>query len=260
METPSSRGAQAGGSRAPGADPAKAEEVADQAKAAAGQVVEEVQRQVGARFAAQVERSAERVGGLSEALTAVGRELRSRDDDALASLTDRAADQVSRFAGYLRGKDLDEIVYEGEQFARRQPALFLGGAFLLGVAAARFLKASGQPRARGYGAPGRYGYPAARYMSRDYQYDAGDYDLDRSGYGRTGAVGRPSTGGVSSAAGPGRAPTPTYGAAPTPPSRPAAPTTRPSTTTASGPAATGSPASTPTTGGAGGPTTPSTGI
>jgi hypothetical protein len=192
METPR-QGASAPGSKSESARPAEvAEEVADQARAAAGQVVEEVQRQAAARFAEQVERGAERLGGLSEALQAVGRELRGKDDDALAGLTDRAAEQVERFAGYLRGKDLDEIVYEGERLARRQPALFLGGAFLIGVAAARFLKSSGPRRGsqdyRDYGGYGTWDRPAPRYMSRDYGYDAGRYDLPRTGaVGQSGA-------------------------------------------------------------------------
>jgi hypothetical protein len=248
---------------------AKADEVADQAKAAASQVVEEVQRQVGARFAEQVERSAGRVGGLSEALTAVGRELRARDDHALAGLTDRAADEVGRFAQYLRGKDLDEIVYEGEQLARRQPALFLGGAFLIGIAAARFLKSSGRPRGGGYGAPGRYGRPPARYMSRDRAYDPSDYELGRGGYGRPGAVGPTAAGGATSM--PGRAgasgggsvrsspPTTAHQAAgttPPPASVPSAPTTSPGST--AGGAAGSTP--TPAPGGVGGPGARTTGL
>jgi hypothetical protein len=46
-------------------------------------------------------------------------------------------------------------VSEAEDFARRQPALFLGGAFALGLLGARFLKSSGQQASQGGSSQGR---------------------------------------------------------------------------------------------------------
>jgi hypothetical protein len=66
----------------------------------------------------------------------------------LATGADRLAETTERLATNLEGKDLDQIVDEVEQFARRQTALFLGGAFALGLVAARFLKSSSGSRAR----------------------------------------------------------------------------------------------------------------
>jgi hypothetical protein len=133
-------------------DAATPEELASEARdAAAGvarEVADEVQRRTTARLGEQVGRAAERLGGVSQAVHAVGRQLREQDDDAMAAWAERAAEQVDRFSGYLRGKDVDELLYEGERFARRQPALFLGGAFALGLLAARFLKSSGRYDAR----------------------------------------------------------------------------------------------------------------
>jgi hypothetical protein len=54
-----------------------------------------------------------------------------------------AADQAERIAQYLRETDARQIIGTVEDVARRQPLLFLGGAFLLGVAASRFIKAAG---------------------------------------------------------------------------------------------------------------------
>jgi hypothetical protein len=171
---PASQGAGQGAAATP-------EELARQAReAAAGvaqDVAQEVQRQTTARLGEQVGRAAERLGGVSQAVQAVGRQLREQDDTATAVWVERAADQVDRLADYLRGKDVDELVYEGERFARRQPALFLGGAFALGLLAARFLKSSGghdaryaerdwlahygrPPRASGTVAPPAYGVTA----------------------------------------------------------------------------------------------------
>jgi hypothetical protein len=107
-----------------------------------GGVVDEVRDRATARLEEHIDRVADRIGGLSGAMLEVGRRLREDDDHALAQWADRAAERVERFSGDLRGKDLDELLYEGERFARRQPALFLGGAFALGLLAARFLKSS----------------------------------------------------------------------------------------------------------------------
>ena len=49
---------------------------------------------------------------------------------------------MQRAADYLDRTDSREMMHHTEQFARRQPALFLGGAFGLGLIAARFLKSS----------------------------------------------------------------------------------------------------------------------
>lgn len=53
----------------------------------------------------------------------------------------------------MRERDANELIGEAENLARSRPAVFLGGAFVLGVAAARFLKSSssGQTGASGGG-------------------------------------------------------------------------------------------------------------
>lgn len=54
----------------------------------------------------------------------------------------QAGEQVRRAADWLENTDVDELTRRTEDFARRQPALFIGGAFALGLVAARFLKSS----------------------------------------------------------------------------------------------------------------------
>jgi hypothetical protein len=82
---------------------------------------------------------------------------------ANAALT--AADQAERVAQYLRQTDARQIISKVEDVARRQPLIFLGGAFLLGAAASRFIKAAGGGQS---GRGGQTGYTGQ-----------GDY---RSGY------------------------------------------------------------------------------
>lgn len=54
----------------------------------------------------------------------------------------QVADQVDRFAGYIESRDVGQMLDQVEDFARHQPAAFVGGAFTLGLIGARFLKSS----------------------------------------------------------------------------------------------------------------------
>jgi hypothetical protein len=65
-----------------------------------------------------------------------------------------AADQIENVAGYFERKDLRAMMRDAEGFARRNPAIFLGAAFALGMAAARFLKSSAPDGANSMSAGG----------------------------------------------------------------------------------------------------------
>jgi hypothetical protein len=69
---------------------------------------------------------------------------------------------VDQVANYLRDKDARAMRTDLENLARRQPALVLGGALILGLMGARFLKSSQRERSfRGeserYGRAQRFG-------------------------------------------------------------------------------------------------------
>jgi hypothetical protein len=70
------------------------------------------------------------------------------DQPAIASAATTVADQAERTAQFLNETDAREMISKVEEAARRQPLLFLGGAFVLGVATARFFKAAGQGNSR----------------------------------------------------------------------------------------------------------------
>ena len=93
--------------------------------------------------------------------------MRKQDEGPIAEYVDTAASQVEQFANMLREQDLEQLMNTTAQFARRQPALFLGAAFALGFAATRFIKSSapsGGQMARGpaCGTSGRMGMARAR--------------------------------------------------------------------------------------------------
>jgi hypothetical protein len=103
--------------------------------------------------------AASQIGAMARALRNASSELEERQEP-FARAASRAADNIERFSHALDSRDLTDALHAAQDYARRQPALFFGGAFLLGLAAARFLKASGE-RARPYRA----------YGTGDYDYD-----------------------------------------------------------------------------------------
>jgi hypothetical protein len=61
----------------------------------------------------------------------------------VAQYVEQAADRIEQFSSRLRDRDLGDLMRDADRFARRQPAVFIGAAFMVGVLAARFFKSSG---------------------------------------------------------------------------------------------------------------------
>ena len=87
-------------------------------------------------------RAARELGSVANALRGCGGDLGSQEDSMLAPYVERVADQVGRVANMLETRTVNEIARDVEDFARRNPAVFLGGCFAVGMLAARFLKSS----------------------------------------------------------------------------------------------------------------------
>jgi len=142
-----------------------AQQVAQQTGQAAGQVVQQATQQVQQKASGQKDQMAQNLNDMAGALRQAG-----QNSPGMASnLVDTAASQVERVANYLENSDVQQIVSDTENLARNNPALFLGGAFALGLLASRFLKAS---------APS---IGSASYRSGQYGYGGGSYG---SGYGQ----------------------------------------------------------------------------
>jgi hypothetical protein len=162
----------------------KAKQVAEQARTAADSGKDEV---------------ASRIGQVAQAFHRTGDQLRGEEQEGPAQFTDAIGNQIDRIATYLQTRDVRGIVNEVENFARRQPALFIGGAFTVGLFAARFLKSSAQhPMRLGddeiqdldtaeYGTLG-YGATSGYQQGAGYAAPAtsGGYAYERPAYGGTG--------------------------------------------------------------------------
>ncbi len=86
--------------------------------------------------------AAEKLDSVAHALRQTAQQLHGQQQGAVARYADSAAEKIGRFSTYLREQDVDGIIGDAEDFARRRPGLFLGGAFFAGVALSRFLKSS----------------------------------------------------------------------------------------------------------------------
>jgi hypothetical protein len=128
----------------------------------------------------QKSRASDTLGSLAGAVRGMTQPLRDGGQPQIAEYVNKAADGIERWASNLKQQDLEDGVRAVEQFARRQPAMFLGLAFGAGLVAARFLKSStDDARMRRYG---------------DFESGAGGSrtSLGSTGYGSTGYGGSSS--------------------------------------------------------------------
>jgi hypothetical protein len=145
-------------SESPGAQE-KAQQMAGQAKEgmqeAAGQAQEKAREATGRAqdmLHEQVDQrstqAGEKVSSTAEDIRSVGEELRKQGKDGPAKLADRAAERTEDLGSYLQRSNGDELLADVEDFGRRQPLAVLAGGLVVGIAAARFLKASSRNRYR----------------------------------------------------------------------------------------------------------------
>lgn len=120
----------------------KTGEVIDQVQGKAGEVVDLIKEQATTQVSSQKDRIADGMENVALMIRMNGDQLRQSNQGGIAEYTDRAASRVEDISNFLRNREPGEIVREVENFARREPVLFLGGAFTLGLLAARFLKSS----------------------------------------------------------------------------------------------------------------------
>jgi hypothetical protein len=160
-------------------------------------LTDQLREQASSQLSGRKDRAVEGLSSLVEAARQTGRQLREKDQTGVAAYVETAADQIERFSQSMGNKDLTEIVGDVERFARRQPALFLGVGFGLGLLGARFLKSSrprpGLPASGGRMHGGGYG-------STGGMYDRGAYG-GHVGAGlttaRTAPIAEASVGGVT---------------------------------------------------------------
>jgi nitrate/nitrite-specific signal transduction histidine kinase len=115
--------------------------VADQVKQSASQVTEQAKQTATSQLATRKDQVAQGLSTVSSSVRQMGDNLQQNEQtSSYAQYVNQAADQIDRFSGYLQNHEPRQLVSDAESWARRNPALFLGGAFALGLLASRFLK------------------------------------------------------------------------------------------------------------------------
>lgn len=127
-------------------------------------------------------RAAEQISSLTTALNKAADELETSDQAQIAKYARTVAGGLDKFSTNLRDKGIDELLGTVGDFARRQPAIFMGVAALLGFAASRFALSTAQRNSansmqQGYGS----GMGSSQYGQSSY----GQSSYAQSGYGQS---------------------------------------------------------------------------
>jgi hypothetical protein len=100
---------------------------------------------------------ADSLNDFTAAIRKAGDELDGRDQRSVAGLVHSAADGLDEAIETVRTRSVEDLGQSIASFARQQPAAFIIGALIAGVALGRFVRASGpQQEAADYGDPYDY--------------------------------------------------------------------------------------------------------
>jgi hypothetical protein len=114
----------------------------DQIQQATGSMQDRVRQQVDTRST----EAGHQVDSVAEAMRKAGEHLSGQGNELPAKAAQQVAQRAEQLGRYLRESDADQILGDLEDFGRRQPWVLAAAGLAVGVAAARFLKASSQRR------------------------------------------------------------------------------------------------------------------
>lgn len=117
-------------------------EAVERAREAGGQLLDDSRQRARAEVDDRSTWAGERVVGIAADVRDVAGDLRARGKDQPARLAEDAARRIERFGDYLRESDTDRILADARDLGRRQPALIVAGAAVIGIAAGRLVRAS----------------------------------------------------------------------------------------------------------------------
>jgi hypothetical protein len=172
-------------------------QVTQQAQTTAGQVTHQAKQQATSQLESQKTRAVDSLVTVAQALRQTGQQLHEQDQGAVGGYVEQAAERVEGLTNYLRARDVPQLIRETQDFARREPGLFLTGAVALGFIGARFLMSSGQRASRqsSYASGGAtYPYPSGQTGS--YPAAGGGVYPAGTGVASAGMPRYPSSGGT----------------------------------------------------------------
>lgn len=124
----------------------QASDLASQATDQVATAIGDAKQQVTTAFTAQRDQAVASLSGLAEVLRGAGERIGDTTKDgsempaAVGPLVQDAANRLTQSADFLRDKDAASLLKEARNLAQREPMLFIGAMFAVGIAGARLLK------------------------------------------------------------------------------------------------------------------------
>jgi hypothetical protein len=109
---------------------------------ATSSIVDRVKERAAAELKTQRDRASAGIGTVVQAVRQSTQQLRDENHDQLAHYVNEAADRIDLLARQLRTMQINDVLTDARRLARRQPAIFVGSAFVVGLLGARFFKSS----------------------------------------------------------------------------------------------------------------------
>ena len=122
----------------------KAQQAKEQVKQATGSAQDRIREQVDTRST----EASHQIDSVGQAIRTASEQLKGQGNEMPAKVAEQLAQRAEQVGSYLRESDADRILGDLENFGRRQPWVVAAMGLALGVAGARFLKASGRRRYR----------------------------------------------------------------------------------------------------------------
>lgn len=119
-----------------------ARKAAGEVKSSAKQASREAKQQAAETLDENRERAAEELDKIAHAARAAASDLEDQEQEGLSGYVADMAQGIGSFADSLRQKNMDELLHEAREVARRNPALFIAGSIAIGFGLSRFAKAS----------------------------------------------------------------------------------------------------------------------
>jgi hypothetical protein len=116
--------------------------VAGAIKAKATGIVEEIKEMGKEQIDTKKQATADQAAKLAGVVERATEELDRGDFPAIASYANQLSAKIKSFANGLRDRNIEELVDDVRQAARRNPKIFFIGSIATGIALSRFFKAS----------------------------------------------------------------------------------------------------------------------
>jgi ElaB/YqjD/DUF883 family membrane-anchored ribosome-binding protein len=129
------------GSSSSSSAPARLQEAAGGIADSAGQAAQ-------SQASVAMNRAGEALEQVAQAIRDTSNQLRQERPE-IAGVAETGAQQIDQLSMYLRQHDAHALIDDAERFARRQPAIVIGGGLALGLIVGRLLRSGAEPMTKG---------------------------------------------------------------------------------------------------------------